>query len=288
MAFPLLLIPLTTYTPQYGHPTVWSFDMCPFHVRLIGFALILMSIGAWAEECQYSRKALTKIDSDRMSHNVKDFLENDRYGDDWACLMKSRHLKRDSLEDCLPTEEEALNFRADRKMTIEGKISYMGTIPQAYRYDISPEGIEVRIAFKGELGTDEKALEETRKKLEYAGDVWTKNAPGGNLNFRFLQVTADQQPHFTVKLSKKNRGTKYNSDWSITDSQKIVAHEVGHMLGLDDEYPVIRSIVWQVKNNVDTRMCNLRSLMCDYYSHNAKLYPYVYYQILRRPYCLSR
>ncbi len=262
--------------------------MCSTIVRFFAVLLLLPVLGAMASECRFSQKRLTKIDSDRYSEQVKDWLANDTYGDDWACLMKERHLKRDSLKDCQPTEEEVFNFVPDKKMLIEGKIRYMGMIPQGYRYEISPEGIEVRIAFKGELGENEEALAATREKLKYASEIWTRQSPGGKLKFTFRQVGHDEDPHFTVKLQTKVKGTKFNSLWGFDDSKVIVAHEVGHMVGLDDEYSVARTIVWQVKNEVDTRMCNLRSLMCDYYSSNAILYPYVYYQIQRRAYCLSK
>ncbi|MFL5785387.1 MAG: hypothetical protein ACJ76H_12290 [Bacteriovoracaceae bacterium] len=260
--------------------------MRPFIMRFFALALVLPILNVGAEDCRYSRKKLTKIDSDRESNELRDFVDNDRYGDDWACLMKARHLKADSLKNCLPPEEDVMNSLPDHKMLIEGKIRYMGFIPQDYRYEISPDGIEVRIAFTGELASDEKILEDLRTKFNYASEVWTKNSPGGKIPFHFKLVGLNDDPHFTPKLVKKAKGTKFNSLWDIEVSKMVVAHEVGHMLGLDDEYPVIRSMVWQVKNDVDTRMCNVRSLMCDYYSSQVKLYPYVYYQILRRPHCL--
>ncbi len=258
-------------------------------VRFLSVLLLLPVLGAMASECRYSQKELTKIDSDRYSEQVKDWLANDTYGDDWACLMKKRNLKRDTLKNCLPSEETALNFLPETKIHIQGKIKYMGMVPQPYSYELSPDGlVEVRIAFKGELGQDEKALEITRQKLAFANEIWTKHSPGKKLKFNFQMVGPDEDPHFTVKLQTKVKGTKYNSVWGVDDNKFIVAHEVGHMVGLDDEYSVVRTMVWQIKNEVDTRMCNLRSLMCDYYSASAILYPYVYYQIQRRAYCLNK
>lgn len=257
--------------------------MCLGIIRFL--FLILLTGTVLAQDCRYGHKELTRIDSDRMSNDVRDFVTNDRYADDWACLMKKRHLKRDSLDHCAPTEQEVGDFLPDHRVTIEGKVSYMGMIKQPYRYDVSPEGIDVRIAFTGELGNDEKSLSETREKLKFASEIWTKNSPGGKTKFTFRLVGPDENPHFTPKLVSKAPGTKFNSLWAIDDSKYIVAHEVGHMVGLDDEYSVIRSLVWQVKNDVDTRMCNTRSLLCDYMP-NAKPYPYHYYVILRRAYCL--
>lgn len=260
--------------------------MCSSLLRLLPF-LALFPILAGASECRFSQKELTRIDSDRYSEQTMDYIQKDTYGEDWACLMKERNLKRDKLKDCLPPEDVVMNYLPEKKIEVEGSLKYMGMIPQNYRYDVSPTGIEVRIAFQGELGNDPKSLEETKEKLAYASAVWTKNSPEGRIFFDFKLVSPDENPHFMPKLSRKNNGTKFNSNWAISDSKYIVAHEVGHMVGLDDEYSVVRSMVWQVKNEVDTRMCNLRSLMCDYYSPNPKLYPYVYYQIMRRPYCLS-
>jgi hypothetical protein len=255
---------------------------------LIASLFLLTVTFAQADECRYSKKELTKIDSDRYSDEVRDFLENDRYGDDWACLMKKRHLNSDSLKNCFPAEEDVFNFSISKTQTVTGKIRYMGLIPQAYKYDVSPEGIEVRIAFRGELGNDQEALKKVSEKLAFASEIWTKNSPEGSLPFHFKLVGLSENPHFTPKLVNKASGTKFNSLWAIDDTKMVVAHEVGHMLGLNDEYPIIRSMVWQVKNSVDTRMCNLRSLMCDYYSSSAKPYPYAYYTILRRAYCLEK
>ncbi len=261
--------------------------MCSALIRLSVVFLLLPVLSALASECRYGQKELTRIDSDRYSEQTMDYIQKDTYGDDWACIMKERNLKRDNLKGCLPPEDLVLNFMPEKKIEVKGSLRYMGMISQSYNYDVSPTGIEVRIAFQGELGSDPKALEQTKAKLAYASAVWTRNSPEGKIFFEFKLVTPDENPHFMPKLSKKNNGTKFNTNWDINDTKEIVAHEVGHMVGLDDEYSVVRSVVWQVKNEVDTRMCNLRSLMCDYYSPNPKLYSYVYYQIMRRPYCLT-
>lgn len=254
---------------------------------LVLACLFSLNILAQSETCSYSQKKLTKFDTDRYSNDVSSFINEDKYGDDWACVMKKRHLKRDSLKNCFPETISSLSVPSKR--LIQGKVKYMGLFSEPYKYEVSQDAdgkilIEVRIHFT-KLGLEAESLKITKEKLAYASELWSSQSPEKMIKFSFTAVSAEENPHFTVKLAAKTPGTKFNSIWGITNSKNIVAHEVGHMLGLDDEYSVVRTLVWEIKNEVDTRMCNLRSIMCDPYESRPTIYPYVYYVILRRLGC---
>jgi hypothetical protein len=76
----------------------------------------------------------------------------------------------------------------------------------------------------------------------------------------------------------------------------VLAHEVGHMMGLDDEYPQLRKTLghalgeephWRKDRatRVSWLRCDLGSLMCD--SKGADSVPLLhhYYAIARRRFC---
>jgi hypothetical protein len=258
------------------------------------FAGIAADLGAHVSggQCAYSIKELAHLDSDRMENQLHEFLNEDQYQEDWACVMLERHLSRDSLKGCFPSTEDVFHQRPSGIVKVEGTVKYMGMFRQPYRYDISTDTdgkvlIHVKIHFYGELGEDEKALKETDEKLSFASLHWSKQSPDGNFRFRFERVKNVEESHFSVKLVSKHNGTKYNSIWAADDYKYTTAHEVGHMLGLDDEYGIVRSILVKTKNEVHTRQCDLRSLMCTNYQSNwSFISPYHFYVILRRALCL--
>lgn len=261
------------------------------------FILVLMTIhaahaeGDFGGECNYSIKELARLDSDRLENNLSDFMKEDQYQEDWACVMYNRHLSRDSLQSCFPSKNDVFHQRPSDVVHVEGTVRYMGIIKQPYRYDVSTDVdgkvlVHVKIHFYGELENDEKALKDTDEKLAFASEHWSKQSPDQNFRFHFERVKTAEESHFSVKLVSNHKGTKYNSIWAADDYRYTTAHEVGHMLGLDDEYGIARSILVKTKNEVHTRQCDLRSLMCsNYHSNWSVISPYHYYVILRRTLC---
>ncbi|MCB0386731.1 MAG: hypothetical protein KDD43_15160, partial [Bdellovibrionales bacterium] len=87
--------------------------------------------------------------------------------------------------------------------------------------------------------------------------------------FRFKVETVEDLSHFSVSLKDSTRGP-YNSSWSRAWRGRTIAHEIGHMMGLADEYKTI-------SGEID---CLEDSLMCT--SYRGTLWVHHYYLVLRR------
>src|SRR5262249_20674365 len=113
-------------------------------------------------------------------------------------------------------------------------------------------------------------------------------------HFRFRAV--DGGAHFAVDLAPGAPRTPYDVTWGEGWSWHLIAHEIGHMMGLDDEYGQLRK-TWGHVLNEDVRwdadaelkanwlQCNLKSLMCDSKGEDSTPQRYHYYVILRRRFC---
>ena len=93
-----------------------------------------------------------------------------------------------------------------------------------------------------------------------------------------------------MDLKPNAKGDLYDTYWlpsvfSDDTGKSTVAHELGHMMGIPDEYDPVRSVTWEVNDDLDTLRCNPRGIMCDFYKQ--KVYPYYYYLITRRGICVG-
>lgn len=156
---------------------------------------------------------------------------------------------------------------------IRGKITYVVIFPKPYIYDVYWDKdeivFEVRVHFKDADSTD---LEELNKKFIAAEAVWnnSREAFGAiKYKFKFKVANTAKEAHFSVRLVDDTRGP-YDTQWARNWSHKIIAHELGHMLGLGDEYQTVSG----------KQDCVMKSLMCS--SFQGQPLPYYYYHVLRR------
>ena len=156
---------------------------------------------------------------------------------------------------------------------IEGKITYAGFFRKKYKYDLirlaSGENVlSVKVHFKDASAADKISFAE---KIKVAETQW--NADRVELDFtysfNFEIAESEDEAHFSVKVLDDTRGP-YDQFWSRKWTPATVAHELGHMLGLGDEYETLTG-------RTD---CLVESLMCSSWSGN--LMRHHYYFILRR------
>lgn len=170
-----------------------------------------------------------------------------------------------------PSYLSATHF--NRKTEIAGNITYIGFVPKKYNYDIiynsaNDVTLKVKVFFINANGQDNNGF---RAKFSQAEKIWNTNLLPLDFKykFQFQVVTNPFEAHYSVILQDDTRGP-YDTQWSRKWSATSVAHELGHMLGLGDEYQTISS----------ESDCLEKSLMCDSFKGSPTRSHY--YFILRR------
>ena len=157
---------------------------------------------------------------------------------------------------------------------VEGQLGYVNNvIKKRYAYDVYKTEdqtyvMNVRIYLKDPVGAD---FENFQAKLKQAEAIWNNSRIQLDFKFafHFELVTEIQQAHYAVNVFDQTRGP-YDQNWGRNWSATTIAHELGHMLGLGDEYQTL-------SGKVD---CLKHSLMCT--SSSGKLMEHHYYFVLRR------
>ncbi len=158
-------------------------------------------------------------------------------------------------------------------LEIRGATLQMGFYPGAYRYDVKNENgvavIEVRTQLKDGTQAEHAAI---RLRLQQAENIWNAGRPqyGFRYKFRFLIADSKDEALFHVHVKANTHGPYFKnwdtgSLWTATSQ----AHEIGHMLGLTDEYEIFG------KDH-----CTRQSLWCSCF--HGQILPFDYYFILRR------
>lgn len=182
------------------------------------------------------------------------------------------HLK-DTFEN-YPTPSHLSGNHFNSNKSIQGKITYVEFFPKKYNYDIiyTPNStditLRVKVNFRNPNGQD---LENFKKKFIQAEQIWNSSQVPMDFkyNFQFQVVENATEAHFKVLVLDDTRGP-YDTSWGRNWSGTTIAHELGHMMGLGDEYETITS----------DSFCLPHSLMCE--SNKAKPLYHHYYFILRR------
>lgn len=155
---------------------------------------------------------------------------------------------------------------------LTGSITYAGIFRKPYKMTMSQVGdvlnIEVRVHFKNPTAQDKIDF---AAKIKSAEDLWNNNQVKTDFKYRFNFKMVDQaaQSHYSVNIQNETRGP-YDTTWGRDWTGNTIAHEIGHMLGLGDEYQTI-------SGEFD---CLRASLMCSaWYGSHMKHH---YYFVLRR------
>lgn len=155
---------------------------------------------------------------------------------------------------------------------VRGKITYVGIFPKSYRYDVLTsenhnKTLFVKVHLKNATAQD---LRDFAQKIAAAQDLWNSSRVSFDFPYRFrFELSEESQAHYSVEVLDKTRGP-YDQYWGRNWNSFVVAHELGHMLGLGDEYKTLSGEIDCLKN----------SLMCA--SWSGELMPHHHYFILRR------
>ncbi|MEQ1722754.1 MAG: hypothetical protein ABL930_06230, partial [Pseudobdellovibrio sp.] len=181
------------------------------------------------------------------------------------------HLADSDLVFPKPSEIEFKNLKNIQR--VEGTITYVNIIKKRYVYDIlkAEEGtyvINIRIHLKDPVGED---FNNYKQKIKAAEDIWNAKRVTADFNyvFKFDLVETEAESLYSVLVFDTTRGP-YDRNWGRDWTPNVIAHEIGHMMGLGDEYQTL-------SGKFD---CMKTSLMCTAWS--GSLMPHHYYFILRR------
>lgn len=170
-----------------------------------------------------------------------------------------------------PEQIEKKNLKLIEK--VQGLITYVNVIKKKYAYEIlsTSEGVyilRVKVHFKDPNNND---MNQFREKFKTAENLWNSERVLTDFDYRFKFEVAEieSEADFSVNVVDSTRGP-YDRIWGRNWSANTIAHELGHMLGLGDEYQTL-------SGQID---CFKSSLMCD--SRSGKAMPHHYYFILRR------
>jgi hypothetical protein len=161
---------------------------------------------------------------------------------------------------------------------ISGIVRYYKTIDLPYRYNVVSHEGELIIALNIHVhGHTRATLGRYVSMLKQAQDLWNDSRPqtfvGFPYRYQFIFVNTEKEAHFSVKNIEGGRGP-YMRGWDFDLGHQTMAHEIGHMLGLADEYG---------EYNRNDKNCPRVSLMCSgTWRYNRRPLPWHHYHVLRR------
>ena len=257
-------------------------------------------------KCEYSKEDLIDVYlSKRGVQSDKPLVldKSTNLAPFWQCIFLKQNLNRDmSREDNMPSIHEVFADTLslpDQEFEVSGRIRYMGTVPKKYRYGVKIENglatLSVKIHFEG---LNPKPI---TYRLKLAEDNWNKQIQkySKNYKFRFIIAENKKDSHFSVTLTDNNSRGPYDKTWSTRWGDLDMVHEIGHMMGLDDEYSnlgmtikrgpsvLLRSLTGINTDESNNKLfksmkCDLTSIMCYQLNYQAEITQSHYYLVLSR------
>jgi hypothetical protein len=260
-----------------------------------------LDLAAFRGACRYSESELAAAELVHARWPFRALFEAD-----WGCLALLDNLRRDSLTNCLPDPKIVFLSPQPGSVRITGAVGYLGLVPLPYRYYLSSDAngnpvVTLRVHFTGALARQPENLQRMARKLAQAAELWSDNSPASDFagraaEFRFMVEAHSERAEFSLGLSEGCPRPPYLVSWGILCSPHFLAHEIGHMLGLDDEYNQLAKTVghllgaehdWarDVRLRIARFECNVNSLMCSSKFDRSTPRLYDDYLVLRRGFC---
>ncbi|GEM_PF-1613201 len=203
------------------------------------------------------------------------------------CSSFALHLRTDSRQNCRPHPTDVLKAAKFGLHKIRGTTTYLSVSNRPYRYDLTlNKNYEVELTinlffFTESIRQQNDLVRNIEAKIGYAERLWTSKSPL-NMTFNFNVVDNVNDAHFVIPLTDKSVRSPYDALWSTAWDEQIVAHELGHMMGLNDEYDQFETTLGLSTSFLASK-CSAASLMCESSPGGPLLYHY--YLILRRMIC---
>jgi hypothetical protein len=293
------------------HPACSGFYMKTIIFGLTLFATLMAHAG---EKNPFSKRQLIResLEKIQLKEPLNGVIEK------WNELFDHQNLRRDDIKD-RNNWRSLFPIKESFTQEIEGKRTYFHLFRKNYRYGIRTDEIKNQITIELNLHfypsktylsrleklhrTDhpdkkyypqlEPLMKEVEKNLKLAEKTWNSQAPSG-VKFQFRRVEEPNLAHYSIKLVTVFAAL-YDRFIMAPAPSYMLEHEIGHMLGLDDEYSMVTSNVLPIhtltnmmkaKNkqrsndeaNFQDMRCNLESIMC----LREKIYPYHFDHVLGR------
>ncbi len=215
------------------------------------FSLLLITLlfhfDVMAQSQNYNRSQMVRMSLENLDPEKFSFGHDYNYGEIEE-LWQQHYLRfnlRTNSHKSLKNWRELFPIEQDRVIPVEGRVRYYAAIPKRYQYDLILDKkeqkikVEVRIHFYPDQGRNRvrnvsRVLVDMDEKLKAAQDLWNESAPEDVL-FEFKRVKRPEDAHYSVKIVNR-RQALYDRFWSLSLSSVECAHEIGHMMGLNEEY----------------------------------------------------
>jgi hypothetical protein len=304
-----LLNHLRDASQRTNHRIPW---VCHYENPYIPLQEVGRNLGWNPTSITNNRCTLSRLQSVELSRGRFFDGNTPSFQSDFACNATQEVVDRDSHRSCRPSP--ALLRRPFPPMAprrIEGSLNFLGALPFPFSYDVEtlPDGrlkVKARVRFtrNGRMDAVPSAeAQSMREMMRQASLAWSRSSPNQDIvyDFDIAQDTATE-PNLTVNLETGWTRGPYFSNWSSSWSSATIAHELGHLMGLDDEYHQMRNTasgtgfvanlcyeLWGSSTDQLTRdRCDPVSLMCNGNDSRATPQPYHHYLIARRIACADK